>query len=138
MESKGDVNLLGKLDVKAGVKAASKAISGLESDVKTDLKSDLKSDVKSDIEAKADAKIDAKIDSTADLDACPSGKLEAPTTPAGQLPNGPITIIDAHRSVNTESPLTAQLALSVNLLNRLLLTMMGGGGMAMPTGGMLP
>ena len=107
---------------------------GLESDAKTDLKSD----VKSDIEAKADAKIDAKIDSTADLEACPSGKLEAPLTPAGQLPNGPITIIDAHRSVNTESPLTAQLALSVNLLNRLLLTMMGGGGMAMPTGGMLP
>ena len=120
METKGDANLLSKLDLKAGTKAASKAASNLESEVK------------SDIEAKADIKADAKVEA----EACPMGKVETPAMPAGQLPNGPITIIDAHRSVHTESPLTAQLAQSVNLLNRLLLTMMGGGGMTMPN--MLP
>ena len=116
MESKSDANLLSKLDLNAGTRAASKAASNLESEVKSDL------------EAKADIKAEAE--------ACPMGKVETPAMPSGQLPNGPITIIDAHRSVHTESPLTAQLAQSVNLLNRLLLTMMGGGGMTMPT--MLP
>ena len=120
MELKGDASLLGKLDLEAGAKAASKAISNLESTMG------------SDVEAKSDAKLnaDAKADIKAEGEACPSGKIEMPN---GQLPNGPITIIDAHRSVQTESPLTAQLAQSVTLLNRLLLTMMSG-GMAMPAG----
>ena len=130
MESKGDANLLGKLHLNSGMKAASKAASSLESEAKSD----------------AEVKADAKIDTKAELEACPLGKVEmppattTPTTPSmpavpdGQMPNGPITIIDAHRSVHTESPLTAQLAQSVSLLNRLLLTMMGGGGMAMPAG----
>ena len=113
MESRGDANLLSNLHLNAGTRAASKAASNLESEVKSDL------------EAKADIKADAKVEA----EACPMGKVETPAMPSGQLPNGPITIIDAHRSVHTDSPLTAQLAQSVSLLNRLLLTMMGGGGM---------
>ena len=43
-------------------------------------------------------------------------------------PNGPITIIDAHRSIHQGNPqLNAQLQQSVTLLNQLLSAMMGGG-----------
>ena len=38
--------------------------------------------------------------------------------------NAPITIIDAHRSIHTDSPVTAQLIQSVNLLNMLLMDML--------------
>ena len=40
--------------------------------------------------------------------------------------NAPITIIDAHKSVSTDSPVTGNLVQSVDLLNSLLMEMMGG------------
>ena len=50
-------------------------------------------------------------------------------------PNGPITIIDAHRSIHQDSPLTGQLVQSISVLNQLLMTMMSG---AQPQNQMLP
>jgi len=46
--------------------------------------------------------------------------------------NGPITIIDAHRSIHTDSPVTAQLVQSVNTLNMLLMEMLNIGPHQVP------
>ena len=99
------------------------------------------SESKSAMDSLADAQAKSKeVIQTDKPESCDSKPADDSQKPAGDnqkqaadnaavpsvVPNGPITIIDAHRSMHQDSPLTGQLIQSISVLNRLLMAMVGG------------